>query len=127
MFGRQFKMIGIDMIDIEDIDKSEKFLKEIATESEIEYVQKSFCESLRHQRTGALLCVKDAVIKALELNKKQGVSYKDIELSHEKSGKPIVILHGKALEKYNQDFIDKKIEVSLSHTPKTAVAIAILF
>lgn len=110
------------MVDIGELDKSEKFLKEIATESEIKYVQKSFCKSLRHQRTGALLCVKNAVIKALEMS----VTYKDIELSHQPSGKPIVILHGKALEKYNQNFVDKKIEISLSHTPKTAVAIAII-
>lgn len=126
MHGRKFKMVGIDIIDIERVDKSEEFLKKIANEKEIEYVQKSFCESLRHQRTGALFCVKEAVMKALEMGKNSGVVFKDIELSHEESGKPIVILHGKALEKYQQNFADKKIEISLSHTPVMAIAIAIL-
>ena len=119
-------MVGIDIIDIERVDKSEEFLKKIANESEIEYVSKSFCESLRHQRTGALFCVKEAVMKALEMGKNSGVVFKDIELSHEESGKPIVILHGKALERYNERFSDKKIEVSLSHTPAYAIAIAML-
>ena len=119
-------MVGIDIIDIERVDKSEEFLKKIANEKEIEYVQKSFCESLRHQRTGALFCVKEAVMKALEMGKNSGVVLKDIELSHEESGKPIVILHGKALEKYQENFADKKIEISLSHTPVMAIAIAIL-
>lgn len=114
------------MMDIEELDKSEQFLEEIANENEINYIKKSFCESLRHQRTGALLCVKDATIKALGINKRNGVTYKDIELAHEPSGKPIVILHGKALEKYEKDFNNKKIEVSLSHTPTTAIAIAII-
>ena len=119
-------MVGIDIIDIERVDKSEEFLKKIANEKEIEYVQKSFCESLRHQRTAALFCVKEAVMKALEMGKNSGVVFKDIEISHEDSGKPIVILHGKALEKYQQSFIDKRIEISLSHTPIMAIAIAIL-
>lgn len=119
-------MVGIDIIDIERVDKSQEFLKKIANESEIEYVSKSFCESLRHQRTGALFCVKEAVMKALEMGKNSGVVFKDIELSHEESGKPIVILHGKALERYNERFFGKKIEVSLSHTPIMAIAIAIL-
>ena len=42
-------MVGIDIIDIERVDKSQEFLQKIANESEIEYVSKSFCESLRHQ------------------------------------------------------------------------------
>lgn len=119
-------MIGIDIIDIEDFDKSDEILKENANEKEIEYIQKSFCDSLRCQRMAALLCVKNATIKALEINKKQGVSLKDIELSHEANGKPIVILHGQALEIYKKNFKDKNIEISLSHTPKTAIAITVL-
>ena len=119
-------MIGIDMIDIEGVDKSEEFLDKIARENEKEYVKKSFCDSLRHQRTGALFCVKEAVMKALEMGKGSGVVFKDIELSHEESGKPIVILHGKALEKYNACFSGKRIEVSLSHTPLNAIAIAVI-
>lgn len=119
-------MVGIDIIDIERVDKSDEFLNRIANDNEIEYVKKSFCESLRHQRTGALFCVKEAVMKALEMGKNSGVVFKDIELSHEESGKPIVILHGKALEKYNNFFKGKNIEISLSHTPEYATAIAII-
>ena len=119
-------MVGIDIIDIARIDKSEQFLDKIANESEKEYDKKSFCESLRHQRTGALFCVKEAVMKALEMGKNSGVVFKDIELQHEESGKPIVVLHGKALEKYNNFFSGKKIEVSLSHTPEYATAIAMI-
>lgn len=119
-------MIGIDIIDIERVDKSEEFIDKIATEEEKKYIMKSFCDSLRNQRVGALFCLKEAVMKALEMGKGSGVVFKDIELSHEDNGKPFVILHGKALEKYNQFFKDKKIEVSISHTPIMAIAIAIL-
>lgn len=119
-------MVGIDIIDIERVDTSEKFLEKIALENEIQYVKKSFCESLRHQRTGALFCVKEAVMKALEMGKDSGVVFKDIELSHEENGKPIVILHGKAKERFDSFFKGKRIEVSLSHTPLMATAIAII-
>ena len=119
-------MIGIDIIDIERVDASEEFLDKIANEKEKEYAMKSFCDSLRHQRIGALFCVKEAVMKALEMGKNSGVVFKDIELSHEETGKPIVILHGKALEKYNLCFSGKKIEISLSHTPIMATAIAMI-
>ena len=119
-------MVGIDIIEVERVDKSEQFLKKIANEKEIEYVNKSCSESLRHQRTAALFCIKEAVMKALEMGENSGVVFKDIELSHKENGKPIVILHGKALEKFNSVFSDKKIEVSLSHSQVFATAIAIL-
>lgn len=119
-------MVGIDIIEIERIDKSDAFLERIANPKEIEYVKKSACESLQHQRTGALFCVKEAVMKALELGANSKVRFKDIELAHEESGKPIVILHGVALEKFEKSFSGKKIEVSLSHTPTMATAIAVI-
>ena len=46
-------MVGIDIIDIERVDGSDEFLNKIANEKEIEYVKKSFCDSLRLQRAGA--------------------------------------------------------------------------
>ncbi len=119
-------MVGIDIIEVERIDKSEAFLKKIANEKEIEYAKKSSCESLRHQRTAALFCVKEAVMKALNLGANSKVSFKDIELAHQPSGKPTVILHGVAKEKFDAAFKGKKIEVSLSHTPNYATAIAVI-
>ena len=58
-------MLGIEMVEIKDLDKSENFLKEIASDSEIEYVKKSSNESLRNQRLGALLCIKKRFLKHL--------------------------------------------------------------
>ncbi len=119
-------MVGIDILEVKRIDTSEAFVNKIAREGEIAYINKSPCESLRKQRLTALFCLKEAVMKALEMGKGSGVVFKDIELCHEESGKPFVMLHGKALEKFNSHFSDKKIEVSLSHTENYATAIAIL-
>ena len=119
-------MVGIDILEVARIDHSDAFINKIAREEEIAYIKSSPCQSLQAQRLTALFCVKEAVMKALEMGKNSGVVFKDIQLCHEDSGKPYVKLHGKALEKYSTHFADKKIEVSLSHTENYATAIAIL-
>ena len=119
-------MVGIDLIEVERVDTSEAFLNRIAHEKEIEYINKSNCQSLRHQRIASLFCIKEAVMKALEMGANSGVVFKDIQLAHNENGKPEVILHGKAKEKYEKEFKGMKIEVSLSHTQIYATAIAIL-
>ncbi|MBQ8792812.1 MAG: 4'-phosphopantetheinyl transferase superfamily protein, partial [Clostridia bacterium] len=71
-------MVGIDIIEVERVDTSDAFLNRIAHESEISYINKSSCNGLRHQRIAALFCVKEAVMKALEMGAKSGVVFKDI-------------------------------------------------
>lgn len=119
-------MVGIDILDLERLDFSDKFMAKIACEDEIEYIKKSPCESLQKQRLGALFCVKEAVMKALEMGKDSKVSFHDIKLCHNDSGKPFVQLFGVAKEWFEGDFFGKNIEVSLSHTPNYATAIAII-
>ena len=119
-------MVGIDILETERITLDDAFINKIANPSEVEYIKKSCCESLQRQRLTALFCVKEAVMKALEMGQNSGVVFKDILLKHKDSGKPYVELYGKALEKYNSSFAGKKIEVSISHTEKYATAIAVL-
>lgn len=118
-------MIGLDAKKIEDDDKILQALNDFALPSEIDYIKKSSCLKVRKQRTTALICVKNAVKKALGLDENE-YNFKDIELSHEESGKPFVILHGKALEKFERDYKGKSVEISISHTQNTAIAVATL-
>ncbi|MBE7073933.1 MAG: holo-[acyl-carrier-protein] synthase [Clostridiales bacterium] len=119
-------MVGIDIIEVVRVDQSQDFVQRIASESEIEYINKSKSQKLRHQRIAALFCVKEAVMKALDMGAGSGVVFKDIILSHTDTGKPIIALQGKALEKYNEYFKEKTIEVSISHTENYATAIALI-
>lgn len=119
-------MVGIDILDIDRLDTSEKFKEKIAFEEEIAYIEKSQCQSLQKQRLGALFCVKEAVMKALEMGKDSGVSFKDIKLCHAENGKPYVELFGRAKEKFEKQWSGKHIEISLSHTPCYATAIAVI-
>ncbi len=86
-------MIGIDIVEIDRIDESDAFLDKIAHTSEKEYIN-SFI-SLKKQRIASLFCVKEAVMKALDMGKGSGIVFKDIELYHSETGKPYVRLYGK--------------------------------
>ena len=119
-------MVGIDTVEVARIDKSEKFLDKIANKNEIEYINLTKNKDLKLQKTAALFCVKEATMKALGLGANSGVVFKDITLLHEDSGKPYVVLSGKAKDRFDEQFKGKKIEVSLSHTNLVATAICII-
>lgn len=117
-------MIGIDLVENKRIEKSlknEAFIKKILTQNEIEYVN-SFKNKTEHI-AGFFAC-KEAVMKALEDCKK--ISFKDIEIKHKETGKPYVVLYGRAKEVFNFGGYSK-VEISISQTQNFATAIAIVF
>ncbi len=116
-------MIGIDLVEVARFTLDENFMTRIADEEEVEYVKSAPALSL--QRLAALWAVKEAVIKALNLGG-SGVSFHDIKLCHEETGKPYVELSGQAKQEMDICYYGKKIEVSLSHTKAHATAIAII-
>ena len=117
-------MIGIDIDNVERFNES--ILKKIALQNEVEYIEKTNCESLRQQRIASLFCVKEAVMKALGLGKDSGVSFKNINLIHNKNGQPFVELSGVALEQKEKLYPNKSLHISLSHTINTVVAVAVI-
>ena len=86
--------IGIDIIEINRIEQAikeqgDKFLDRIYTKPEIEKY------AGLPQSLAARFAAKEAVIKALDAAGK-GISYKNIEVLAEPSGKPVIILHQRA-------------------------------
>ena len=121
-------MIGIDIAEVKRFDlNDEAFLKRIAFDEEIECIRKSKCADMQLVRLASLWAVKEAVMKALGLGKNSGVSFKDIKLCHEESGKPYVELFGVAKQEFDISHYGKNIEVSISHTKENAVAVAYIF
>lgn len=107
--------VGIDMEDIARMNG--KLLDKIATENEKKYV-KSFKEQNSH--IASLWCAKEAAVKILGTD----ISFLDVELLHEESGKPFLKLHGKA-EQRRKELKLKEFDVSISHTSDKAIAIVI--
>ena len=92
--------IGIDICDIQRVDKvllkyGNRFKKKCFTKNEIikcnKVINSSACFAKRFS-------AKESVSKALGTGIRQGVNWKNIEITNLISGKPKVVLKGKALE-----------------------------
>jgi holo-[acyl-carrier protein] synthase len=118
---------GIDIIEVARIASSfekfgDRFVNRILLPGEIAY-------SLSHRNPAPFLAVrfaaKEAVSKAFGTGIGGQLGWQDIEIRHQESGEPFVVLHGKGQELFEGRGA-KKLHVSLSHTEHYAAATAIL-
>ena len=112
---------GIDIIEIDRIKKSienlgDAFLLKVFTQNEINYCEKKSKNKYEHY--AARFCAKEAVFKALseEVDNKYLISWKDIETTNDKNGRPQVKINFLENDKI------ENIDVSLSHCKNYAVA-----
>ncbi|MFW6022430.1 MAG: holo-ACP synthase [Halanaerobiaceae bacterium] len=115
------KGLGIDIVKVSRIKKiidkwGINFLKKVFTPDEIEY-----CESKARKQEyyAARFAAKEAAVKMLGIG--EGISWQDIEVRKMKSGKPELVLKGKALQTAD-DIGIKYIHISLSHEREMAIA-----
>ena len=109
--------IGIDIEEVKRFNKylkDRKYLERIFSKEEILY---SLPKKNATQHLAARFAAKEAVWKALSFKNKKLVAT-DVSIQNAKDGKPQVYIKNK---KY------KKIDVSLSHTDKCVVAVAMVF
>ena len=122
--------IGTDIIDIRRIEKTiikygDRFKKKCFLKSEI---QRSENRRNTIQSYAKRYAAKEACAKALGTGLAKGVYWKDIEVRNNNSGKPIIVLHNKAVKILNK--ISSKnttIEVSLSDETNYAISNVIIF
>ena len=115
---------GIDIIEIDRIQNvlikhPERFLRKIFTEYEINY-----CRG-RATQLAARFASKEAAMKALGTGIR-GVGWREVEVQRLRSGKPYIILHGRAKKRAESMGI-KKIELSISHSKNLATAMAVSY
>jgi len=117
-------LCGIDIIEVARIQESieslgEAFLNKVYTKNEIKY-----CESKKmqkYQSYAARFAAKEAVFKALskELNGRYNITWKNIEVLNEETGRPTI----------NLIEVDKKIssiDISMSHIKEIAIASVVI-
>lgn len=110
--------IGCDLANINRIEEGlnkfgNRFMQRFFTENEIVELQKKSSQQL----VGAMakkFAAKEACSKALGTGISEGISWKDIEITHLSSGQPIITLHKKAREKAEKLSSGKKINIMLS-------------
>jgi len=118
---------GIDIVDVERIRASfekfgDRFLNRILRPAEI-----SYCLSHRNPAPflAARFAAKEAVSKALGTGMGGQLGWRDIEIARKASGEPFVIFHGQG-QALLQQRSGRLVHITLTHTLKQAMALAIL-
>ncbi len=119
--------LGTDLAEISRIARSierfgDRFLERVYTVGEIAYCRskKNFAESF-----AARFAAKEAGAKALGTGISHGVSWQEFEVLRARSGKPSLVLHGRAAEIARQLGV-VHATLSLTHSRETAMAVVIL-
>jgi holo-[acyl-carrier protein] synthase len=115
--------IGTDIIEIERIqnavEKNNNFLNKIFTDKEIEMFK---LRNMRYEVIAGNFAAKEAMSKALGTGVR-GFSLRDIEVLRDDLGKPIVLISENIKSKIGTKH---KINLSISHNNKDAIAFVIL-
>ena len=121
--------VGIDTIEVERVERAltrpqtgVRFRARVFTDREVAY-----CESRgrgRFQSYAARFAAKEAAFKALGTGWQEGIHWLDVEVVHRASGKPDLVLTGRALE-VARELRVARMFVSLSHSDRYVVAVVI--
>jgi holo-[acyl-carrier protein] synthase len=118
--------VGIDMIETErisaKISKEAGFRELVFSKKEIEYCE---AKTNKYEHYAARFAAKEAFLKAIGTGWTNGTSFNEIEIVHDKNGKPEIVLSGET-KKTLHSFLTKKISGSLSHLKTIASAIVII-
>lgn len=116
--------IGVDLVEIsraEEMLQKPHFCARCFTEAERAYFAAR--GKTAAQSAAAAFAAKEAVLKALGTGL-SGAPLADIEVKHLKSGAPLLVLHGKALERASAHGPHHML-LSLSHEAGMAVAMVV--
>jgi holo-[acyl-carrier protein] synthase len=114
---------GVDLAEVQRVRRSverfgDRFLERVFTPAELAYAGDG---PRRDEHLAARFAAKEAVLKALGMGWAQGVGWTDIEVAREASGRPVLVLHGKAREVAVALGV-RRWHVSLTHTGTMAMA-----
>jgi holo-[acyl-carrier protein] synthase len=118
---------GIDLVEIDRIQRTldrygSRFLDRVYTSAE-----QAYC--LRKRKAGeslaARFAAKEAGAKALGTGISQGVSWLEIEVVRELSGRPTLMFHGRAEARARRLGV-RRAALSISHTANLAMASVVL-
>ena len=114
--------IGVDLVETARIAESieqhgDRFIRRLYTAGEIAYCEKFKAKA---ERYAARFAAKEAAFKALGTGWRQGVRWLDVEVINQPSGKPELLLHGRARE-IARTLGVARTSISISHADQYAV------
>jgi len=125
IYGIGIDLIEIDRIKSELLKSGDRFCEKIFTENEISYCRRGSNHHIQSQCFASRFAAKEAFLKAIGTGLRNGLNWKDVEVSSNKHGKPNFVLKNKALETIKKAKISN-IQLSISHSRNVATAVVIL-
>jgi holo-[acyl-carrier protein] synthase len=118
--------LGVDIIEIERMERAltrtPRMLQRIFSEEERQYAQG---KSRPFAHYALFFAAKEAVLKALGTGF-AGMNFTDVEVGHDRYGRPVPLLHGRAAElAKRQGIVELQLSLSYSHSVGVASAVAI--
>ena len=111
--------MGIDLAEVERYQFSdaerERFARKVYTDEEMRYAMRK-----RHwaERLAGFFAAKEATRKAFG----HAIPWRDVGVTHERSGRPAIALYGKAAELIERRGV-RSIHLTITHTATTAAAV----
>jgi holo-[acyl-carrier protein] synthase len=117
--------VGVDMVEVARIQRAiarwgDGFIRRVYTPRELE---RAATPAVLAPRLAARFAAKEAVMKALGCGWR-GLAWREIEITHDPQGRPVVCLHGAAQRIAAARGI-VEVHVALSHTRQHAIANAV--
>ncbi len=119
---------GVDLCEVDRIRKAveaahgARLVERVFTAREIVYARR---KASPYERFAARFAAKEAGMKALGTGWRKGISWHDFEVVNEASGRPTLLLHGRAAEIAAERKV-RAIALSITHTAVQAMAMVIL-
>jgi len=114
--------IGLDLAEVEryrfDDAQRERFGRKVYTEEEMRYAMR---KRLWPERLAGFFAAKEATRKAFG----HAIPWRDVGVTHERSGKPVIRLFGDAAGLIERRGV-RAIHLTITHTATTAAAVVIL-
>jgi holo-[acyl-carrier protein] synthase len=119
--------VGMDLVKRERIEAAlarhgERFLARIYTKAERDYSEGRPHAPLHF---AGMWAVKESAVKALGTGFRDGITWRDVEVTHDPLGKPLVSLSGKARERAD-DLNVARIHASITHDTDWSAAQIVL-
>ncbi len=119
--------IGIDLVEVPRIEIAisrwgGRFEARVFTKKELTYCNSKKDKS---QRLACRFAAKEAMLKALGTGWRDGIDWKEIEVSNDELGKPIISLSGKA-EEISRQLGVKNVLLSITSTKNYGAAQVVL-
>ena len=115
--------IGADVVDMTDLARQLNAAGERLVDRYFTVDEQRYCEA-RIDRFATTLAGKEAVSKVLGTGLRRGVSWHDLEIPREPTGRPSVTLRGEAMGRAHRLGLER-VALTLCHERELALAVAV--